>query len=203
MPKKPAVPLRQSGTRFQFGRSVNIVLLISILVFLLTTGLAGGVFVYRKHLLNTIAAKDVELAEAKKSFEPDFVEEAARLSKRIEAIKSLLAAHITIAPLFEALEKKTLETVRFRDFSLDAKGLVPALTMTGEARSFNAVALQSDIFGSDRYFKNPVFSNFTLSELGNVQFSFHTSIDPALLLYSTTVLGAAASPDTTKEMQVE
>jgi len=189
IPKKTLAPMPGSSG-FHFGKSVNLFVIIGILVFLLTAALAAGVFFYRGYLLQTIANKDTKLAEARKSFEPEFVDEAAKLSKRVEAIKNLLSTHRTLSPLFEMLEKKTLETVRFQDFSLDAKGAEASLTMTGVARSFNAVALQSDIFGSDRYFKNPIFSNFTLTDRGDVMFNFRAVLDKKLLLYRETIVGS-------------
>lgn len=190
-PKKAPAPLQPASSAFHFGRSVNLFAVIGVIIFLLTAALAGGVFLYRGYLIKDIAKKDAALAEARKSFAPEFVDEAARLSKRIEAIKSLLSSHRTLTPLFDVLEKKTLETVRFQDFSLDTKGSEPSLTMTGQARSFNAVALQSDIFGGDRYFKNPIFSNFTLSDRGDVLFNFRTSLDQKLLLYRETIVSEA------------
>src|SRR3989338_11694204 len=195
IPKKTPAPLQTGSSGFHFGRSVTLFAVIGIIVFPLTAALAAGVFFYRGYLLKDIAKKDAEIAEARKSFEPEFVDEAARLSKRGEAIKGLLAAHRTLSPLFEMLEKKTLETVRFQDFSLDAKGADPTLTMMGVARSFNAVALQSDIFGSDRYFKNPVFSNFTLTDKGDVMFNFRTALDKKLLLYRETIVGSEDETD--------
>ncbi|HBV01431.1 MAG TPA: hypothetical protein DEF00_03510 [Candidatus Taylorbacteria bacterium] len=61
--------------------------------------------------------------------------------------------------------------------------------MTGQAKSFNSVALQSDVFGTERSFKDPIFSNFSLNERGDVIFNFQTTVDPKLLLYRETILG--------------
>ena len=61
--------------------------------------------------------------------------------------------------------------------------------MTGQAKSFNSVALQSDVFGTERSFKDPIFSNFSLNERGDVIFNFQTTVDPKLLLYREIVLG--------------
>ena len=72
--------------------------------------------------------------------------------------------------------------------------------MMGEAKSFNAVALQSDVFGGERSFQDPIFSNFTLNENGNVIFKFSTSVEPELLRYLETLVGKPSSsiPDATE-----
>jgi hypothetical protein len=191
MPKKPPVT---APTAPRAGRRMfNVLALVSISVFSVAAVLSVLVFLYQAHLVRVISDMDTELIKARKSFEPEFIEEASRLNTRIEAARELINNHRALSPLFGVLEKKTLESVRFRDFSFDSSsGREATLVMTGQAKSFNAVALQSDVFGSERAFKDPVFSNFALNEQGDIVFNFKTSLDPALLRYSETVLGNAA-----------
>ena len=175
------------------GRSVNLFSLISIVVFLLIVGLSATVFFYKAHVVSSILEMDESLVASRKSFEPDFINEASRLNARIEGARGLLSSHRALSPLFDLLEKKTLETVRFQDFNFTAKeGKDSMLAMKGQARSFNAVALQSDVLGAERSFKDPIFSNFTLNESGDVLFDFRTTIAPELLRYRETVLGSGA-----------
>lgn len=166
------------------GRRINLFTLLSLALFFAAAAASLSVFFYRGFLARQIAAMDSELVAARKSFEPEFIDTAVRLSKRIEAGKRLLAGHRALSPLFEALEKKTLETVRFQNFSFDASNAVPTLSMTGEGKSFNAVALQSDVFGNEKRFMNPVFSNFSLSESGDILFNFKTELAPTLLNFA-------------------
>ena len=199
IPKKASVI--EPPTQGIGGRSINLFAVIALFVFLSTVGLSAYVFFYKSHLIAVISDMNVSLAAAKKSFEPEFIDEAARLNARIDAAKELINIHQATSPLFDILEKKTLESVRFLDFNFNAlsEGAV-TLTMTGEAKSFNAVALQSDVFGAERSFKDPVFSNFTLSESGNVVFNFNTKIEPELLLYRETVLGENQEQTTTSSV---
>ena len=133
---------------------------------------------------------DAQLGAARKSFETDFVDAAARLNRRLEAAGRALSRHTAPSLLFALLERRTLETVRFRDFSFEAKDEKSFnLSLSGEAKSFNAVALQSDVFGEEKRFTSPVFSNFTLSERGNVLFQFKTAVDPDLVAYRETTQG--------------
>ncbi len=173
------------------GRSVNIFAIIAFSVFFLIVGLSAGVFFYKSHLISSIESKDIALAAAKKSFEPAFVAKAVRLSSRIESARGLLNTHRALSPLFDILEEKTLKSVRFQDFNFSfTKEHEPSIVMTGQAKSFNSVALQSDVFGAEHSFKDPVFSNFNLNERGDVIFNFKTTIDPKLLLYREVLLNS-------------
>ncbi len=176
------------------GRSINVFGILALIVFFITVGLAVFVFFYKSHLITSINEMDAALALAKKSFEPEFIATASRLNSRIEAARELLSRHRSLSPLFTILEKKTLEQVRFQDFHFTAEGgREVAINMRGQAKSFNAVALQSDVFGTEPSFKDPMFSNFSLDERGDVTFDFKTTVDPKLLLYSESLLSGQDS----------
>ena len=66
--------------------------------------------------------------------------------------------------------------------------------MTGEARGYAALALQSDIFNKSQYFKDSIFSNLKLNTKGDVIFSFRAVVDPSLVSYQREVerIGALA-----------
>lgn len=178
------------------GRSVHFLAIAAIIFFCATAALAAAAFFYQSHLVRSIEKMDAALAAAKKSFEPEFIEAASRLGARIDGARELLHRHRALSPLFDILEKKTLENVRFRNFDFTAENEQSIeLSMTGEARSFNAVALQSDVFGAERAFKDPVFSNFTLNESGDVVFNFTAVIDQELLRYRETVIGTDADAE--------
>lgn len=173
---------------------VNLLAILAFLVFFSSTSFAVFVFFYKSHIIKTIAELDASLVLARKSFDPEFIAEASRLDARIESARMLLKTHRALSPLLDLLEKKTLESVRFQDFTFNGRnGDDITVGMTGEAQGFNAVALQSDVFGAERSFKDPVFSNFSLDEEGNVIFNFQTTVDPKLFLYGETLLGSADS----------
>lgn len=193
IPRKPST---FAGGAPEARRPAYLFFVSALVVFLLSAVLSLGVFLYRAYLVRAVSAMDTTLAAARKSFEPEFIDEAARLSSRIEAVKKLFALHRAPSLIFEMLEKKTLEAVRWRDFSLEAaEGGAATLSLTGEAKSFNAVALQSDVFGAEPLFQDPVFSNFTLSEKGNVVFDFKTGVNDALLRYRETVIASESLED--------
>lgn len=198
--REASAPISPFGGRGS-SSNANPFAVIALVAFLAVAALAAGVFFYSGFLVREIRAADAQLAAVRKSFEPEFVEAAGRLNARLEAAEQALSRHIAPSLLFSLLERRTLEAVRFRDFSFEAKDEKSfTLSLSGEAKSFNAVALQSDVFGAEKYFTNPVFSNFTLSERGNVLFQFKTTVNPALIAYRETVSEAAgAAEDTEKE----
>jgi len=185
----PKAPLPAFGKE-RLHISISAFGVVAVILLVIAIGVSGGLFIYKRVLIQDINAMNDRLAATKKAYEPGFIDEAVRLSRRIEAAKKLLATHISVPPLFDLLERETLENVRFRDFNFTSgTGGVFILSMTGEAKSFNAVALQSDVFGEEKSFKNPVFSNFLLDEGGNVIFNFRADIDPALLSYTEASAG--------------
>ena len=188
IPKKPPFA---SPSRVGIGiRGGNLLTAIALVVFSIMVGGALWVYFYKAHLIRAIGDMDLAVAEAKKSFEPEFIEVAARLNARIQGAQELLNTHIALSPLFDLLEKKTLEDMRFQDFNFSsADGQGSRISMKGQGKSFNTVALQSDVFGEEPSFKDPVFSNFTLNENGDVVFDFTTSLEPSLLMYREAVLG--------------
>ena len=107
--------------------------------------------------------------------------------------KQLLANHLAASEVFSIISKLTIAGVRFSSFDFtaaakDSDGI--KVTMKGVGNSFSAIAFQSDVFGqsqkygSNKVLKNPVLSDLSLDQNGNVGFVFTTTINPADLSYS-------------------
>lgn len=186
MPQTSFIPKRTAidAAPRKMHSNVSVFLLISIIVFLIVSGLSVGMFFYHGILVTQIVDKNEQLVRAKDAFEVTFIEDVVKLSRRIDASKELLNQHTALTPLLRLLEDRTLATVRFTNFSFNAKdGQEAVLTLKGEARSFNSVALQSDVFAQEKSFQDQVFSNFNLDQSGNVTFQFKTMVSPKFLLY--------------------
>ncbi len=168
--------------------SVSIFLIISIIVFVLALATAGGVFAYKKILIKSIADMNVSLVAARNSFEPTFIDNANALNKRIEAAKKLLNSHTVVTPIFDFLENDTLATVKFDTFSYDLRDNGTSfLVISGQAKNFSSIALQSDIFGKEKFIKNPVFSDLNPDQNGNIVFKFNSSLDPTFVSYKNSL----------------
>lgn len=182
------IPKKTLTDSSRHGSSMSIFLIVAIIVFILTLSMAAGVFAFRKILVSRIDIVDKELVKAKNFFEPSVINKTTVLSRRIEASKQLLAAHTAVSPIFEFLENQTLATIRFDSFNYDVKdGAGATLRLGGQGKYFSSVALQSDIFGQEKSFKNPVFSDLNPDQSGNIVFKFSATVDPKFTSYGSTL----------------
>lgn len=162
----------------------GVILLLSILG-------AGGMFLFERFSVQAIESKKQSLERSRAAFEPATIKELARLDTRITTGRTLLSNHPALGLLFDELEKRTLSTVKFNDLSYATAGVDRILlTTSGEAASFNAVALQSDSFVKSAIITEPIFSNVNISKTGTILFDFSAVIDTSRMKYTG---GAAAT----------
>ena len=176
------------------AKEKSLLAYLALVIFSISVLLALGMFGYKFYLKYSIAKMGVDLENARATLQPEIIRELTRLDNRIISSQELIAQHKILSPLFEFLEISTPKTVRFSDFrySMTPQGL--ELSMTGEARGYAALALQSDIFNKSQYFKDSIFSNLKLNTKGDVIFSFRAVVDPSLVSYQREVerIGALA-----------
>lgn len=185
IPKKTIQnPTLSAGGAVSKGR-VNAFMLVAGIVFTMTLLGSMGVFLYERYLVSNLASQKESLERARDAFEPRLIEELAKVDTRLDVAGSLLDGHVTISPFFELLGRLTLKTVRFEEFEFTrgVDGLVE-VRMKGVAESYRSIALQSELFGDDENIQSPVFSDFKLDELGNVQFSVILSVSNDFLRYA-------------------
>ena len=169
--------------------------LIGAGILIITVLAAGGVFLLKSYTEQSIASKRTSLDRQRAAFEPATIEELLRLDKRINASSALLKSHYALTLIFDDLESRTGENVRFKTFKYEPAGPGRfAVSMSGTAKSFNSVAVQSDSFGKSNVVKDPIFSNLNLDPSGNVVFDFGAFVDPVRINFATMIAGAAASP---------
>ena len=183
IPKKPlskdAAPREQPTGLFT---------IIATVLFFASLLAAGGVFAYKTLILGSINTASESLDRVEKAFEPQTIVELERLDSRINSSQKVLEGHIVVTPLFHLLEASTIPQVRFNKMNVSfINSDKIELSMSGEARSYSFVALQSDEFGKSKYLKNVIFSNLNLDQLGNVTFDFSAVIDPELVSYKSVV----------------
>jgi len=182
IPKKPI-----TATATSAPSTINLFSLLTTVIFIIALALTGGVYFYRGVVQKQITDDKASLDRAKGAFEPDLINQIIRLDTRIETSKQLLASHLSITPFFDFLSGVTLKTVRFKDFDFVylSKDKIQ-VTMKGQAQSYAAVALESDLLSSQKVLKNTILSDMTLDPTGTVSFNLTTLIDPALVSYSAT-----------------
>ncbi len=192
MPRQPAV----SGDAYARPKGPHSFFkMIGVLVFVLALVAMGGLFAYKKYITGNNGEKQTKVEEAIKNFEPELTRELTILKARVDAGKGLLENHKAFSLLFTLLELNTAQTVQFNEFSFvvspDKK---IKLTMKGEARSYNAIAFQSDVFSKVEQFKSPMFTNLAINEQGIISFDFSAELDPAAVSYKKLTAGFVFLP---------
>lgn len=179
VPKQPVRPTMQRPR----SSGMNLVLIVSF--FLLGAAVVGsaGVFLYQQYLKNVIVDKEMALAAAEENINFATVENFIRMRDRFSAAQELLDEHVALSQFLEVLESATLANVRFSSmtFMLLDDG-TPTVQMNGVARSFNALAAQSNAFGADGRIKSAIFSNITVNPNNSVGFEVNANLAPSLIV---------------------
>ena len=187
IPKKPMVAERAAS-----AQSIGIFSIISIFILFTVALSTGGLYFYKGVLAKSITQKETDLALAKNRFEPAKITELQVLDKRLRASTEILGKHIAVTPIFEALSAVTMKTVRYTKFSYELgseKNAVKVdIKMNGLAVGYRSIALQSDLFTQNKNLVDPVFSNLTLDDKGNVLFDLQFSVDPSFVNYKQKIL---------------
>ncbi len=186
IPKKPL-----AEERVKAPRHTSILSFIATLIFFGSLASAGAIYFYKSNLIKTNAEKQTQLAAARNSFEPTLIETLKRLDRRIMDSKALLAGHIVVSPIFDALEVNTLKTVQFTKFSY-ATPVDPAapvtVHMSGRARDYASIALQSDQLAKNKNIHNSIFSNLALdAQTGAVSFDLVFTVNADLVRFASHV----------------
>jgi hypothetical protein len=190
IPKHPI----ESSTVPSTHRSGSVGLL-SLLTFVIVvfTGVAfAGVYLYQKQLVSQKAKLEASIKQAQDGIGTDFVTEMKRLDSRIDGVKDLIKNHVVVTPIFEALEASTLRSVQYKDFSYSiktdttTKASIVSVDLTGTAKNYATIALQSDAFSSNTLIKNPVFSNLTVDDKSRtINFKLNFTVSLADLSYQS------------------
>lgn len=136
------------------------------------------------------------LTLAKNRFEPSRITELQVLDKRLRAAKEILDKHIAVTPVFTAFQDLTMKTVRYTKFNYTLetdKNTAVNIKMSGQAIGYRSIALQSDLLATNKNLIDPVFSNLTLDNAGNVLFDLNFSVKSSFVNYKQAVLTGAAN----------
>ena len=185
IPKRPV--LKESVVS---AAPVSIFLIISLFVLFTVLISTGGLYFYKGILTKKVADMENSLNLAKNRFEASKIFELKAFDKRLIASTDILSKHFTVTPIFDALEKITMKSVRFTKFSYELgadNNSAVSVKMSGVAIGYRSIALQSDLFTKNKNLIDPIFSNLTLNDNGNVIFDLNFSVDPAFVNYKQTL----------------
>ncbi len=185
IPKKVAQPEERRST-------MSLFLLISIIIFLVSLGVAVFVYLEKQMLVTNITAEQSVIKKNINSFEPATIESVVQLNSRISVASILLKNHVAVSPIFDFLQKRTLKDVRFKNFNFSqaanksSAGSGVMITMSGQSKDWATLASQADEFGKQDWKKviqEPKVSNFNLNADGSVSFIFTAFVTPEFLVY--------------------
>jgi len=186
IPKKPIVKERAIS-----ARPVGILMVASLLILFTVLLATGGIYFYKGIIAKNIADMENTLTLAKNRFEPSKITELQILDKRLNAASEILGSHVVVTPIFGALEQLTMKTVRYTKFSYELgtdKNATVDVKISGLATDYRSVALQSDLLATNKNLIDPVFSDLTLDNSGNVLFGLEFLVAPSFVNYKQTVL---------------
>lgn len=191
VPKQPvAAPVRRQAS------GTNIFMLVAGALLLTSIISALGVFGFEMYLKNARDSKAANLAVAQQSVDITIVENFIRLRNRLSAVEQLLNQHVELSDFFTVLEQRTLQAVRFNDLSVSVNDDRSAeIEMSGVARTFNALAAQSNELASEKRIKRAIFSDITVNENGTVGFTLTAIIDPRLITSAEVLPGISETTE--------
>lgn len=188
----PKKPVTDSGTNQSSG--ISLLLLVSIIIFFISVGLAGYVFLQKNLLQQNIKKDQLAIEQNKSGLVSDSItiENLVQLNSRIKIAKELLDKHVAISPIFDFLQQRTLKSVRFKNFNFSSTGKDEigqakiSVQMAGQAMDWETIASQADEFGKPEWKKiinEPKISNLSLNADGSVSFVFNAYIVSDYLVY--------------------
>lgn len=192
IPKKPitTVGARRSG-------GMSLLLLVSVIIFLISLGLAGYVYLSKTVLIQKIKEDQASITKNKSGLvsESTTIESLIELNSRIKVANTLISKHIKVSPIFDFLKQATLRNVRFKTFSFSSSGKdannanLVSVQMAGQAKDWQTVASQADEFNKPDWSKiisQQKITNLVLNSDGSISFSFSANITPSFLTYTNT-----------------
>lgn len=186
IPRKPLVP-NSSAVPQNSGGSNGLLVLIALGLFGVSVASAVLVLGWQRVEQGSIEKNKVTLAETRKQFGEDVVM-LKRFNSKIKLAKEVVDNHVSVSNIFEALEEVTVDNVRYKEFSFELPAN-PAndkifFELAGEAKTFEALAFQSDTILESDKFVSPIFSDLEINEKNLVDFVLTSSLPFSALRYA-------------------
>lgn len=187
IPKKPIVqaPVSSSGST---SKPVGIVFVVSLLIFIVSIAIGGGVYAYKAYLEKDVNDLSVSLNKVQKNLDPNAIKEFSVMDKRLRNSELLLNQHEVIFPVFKVLGTTTLPTVRYTkmDVSFSEAGDLN-VSLSGESDGYRSIALQSQALAQNADLEDTIFSNFVVTPKGRVSFDLSFTVPKSDLVFSKNI----------------
>lgn len=179
---------------------LGILSLFTTIFFLGTIFSAVGIYLYNITLTKNINSITEQLKIAQKSYQSSLITTLEQTDKRLKSANEVFSNHIIVSPIFYALQSLTLKSIAFNNFSYEFsdEGNV-IVKLSGRANNYESIALQSDTLSTNRFIKDPVFSNLNLDDDGKVLFDLEFVVDKVFVNFITDT-NKANAVDTTLDV---
>jgi len=181
----------------------TIFILVSFGLFIVTVLASVGLFLYKQSVKSNLTEKQQQLEQARSSFDPALIDELSQLDNRISTAEQLLNNHLAFTPIFPIIESVTLKSVSFNSMEVAQKeeeedsesGDTPdgnsemdgvTVKLEGVGPGYPTIALQSSELADHNKIRNPILSDFSLNNEGNVEFSVQFTVPVEEVRYTNT-----------------
>ena len=163
--------------------SVGLFTAFVVIAFLVTLVVGGGMFLWERALESQLVSKKTELEDQKAKFQPEVIGQFKRTDDRLTVANELIAKHNTPLKFLTLLQSLVYKDVSFTgvSYARDEKSGIKA-TMSGEAKDYQTVILQSDFLNTNKYVKEYSFGALSPKENGRIGFSLSLVVDGAYVL---------------------
>lgn len=168
--------------------SVGLFTAFIVIGFLVTMVVAGGMFVWEKTLSVQLVNSKKNLEDQRAKFQPEVIGQFKRTDDRLAAATELLAQHNSPVKFFTLLQSLVYKDVSFSSLSYDRSPKELKVSMSGEAKDYQTVILQSDFLNTNKYVKEYLFSGLSPKPNGRITFTLSLSLDPNYVLTKDTDL---------------
>jgi hypothetical protein len=168
--------------------------IFSILVWLVviaTIVISLGLFGYQRLLESQISQAESNIAATRDAFQPETIGQLVNVSNQISFTQKLLNSHVLVNKILDVLQNLTVKKIYFADLTYSSALAAPTIAMAGESQSYNALMQQYNIFNDSGLIQNQTFSDFSLTQDGNISFKFSGQVDPSVISYQK-VTGSTA-----------
>ena len=176
-------------------RSGGILMFIGLVALFASMLLAGGAYFYKTILTTNVVTLSDSLQKSQAAFEPATLQSLERLDSRLSSATELLGKHVTLLPLFYFFNTQTIQTLRYKNFSYTFNNSTNKVDVhaSGEAKDYQSIAYQSDVYAGTGVLQNFIFSDLNLDSTGRVIFNFSGTVDPTLISYNEALRAAQAT----------
>lgn len=181
IPKKTII--NEPGHSSNVVRDINVISIVSSIIFVLSLATYGGLFLYKNILIKQIKNADEEIKRTKSAYQIEKTQELVEVSNKIASAKRLLNSHVAVSKLLYLMQDLTVKRIRLTKLNYNNENNIPTLGFSGESANYNALAEQSNIFLQNKYIVNPHFGDFSLEQNGHVRISFTSGIDTSIFSY--------------------